>query len=180
MADAAPEPEDAPEPNIGGRPPFEPTEEMRGKVESLVGFGYKQDDICKLIMNPQTGEPISRVTLEKYFRREIDIGALKANALVCESMHGQATGRAKVVRVLEDGTQETVREGVKPNTTMGIWWSKARMGWSETKYIAGKDGGPIQFEEKSDARERVARNIRRLTTLLEAQEDDGSPGGDGS
>jgi len=152
---------------------------MRKRVESLVGYGFRQEDICKLIINPQTGEPISKPTLEKHFRKEIDTGSLVANALVAESMFQQATGRAKVVRVHDDGTQETVREPVKPNRTMGIWWSKARMGWSETRRITGKDGGPIQFEEKSDARERVARKLDRLVAVLEALASDEDTGGDG-
>lgn len=133
-----------------------------------------------MIVNPETGEPITKPTLRKHFRNELDTGAVVANAMVVESMHQQAVGRAKVVHVLEDGSEETRQERVTPVPAMGIWWTKARMRWSEHKTISGPDGGPIEFEEKTDARERVARNVHRLVAVFEAAQDDGSPSGDGS
>ncbi len=69
----------------------------------MVGFGIPQADICAVI-------GIAKGTLEKHFRAEIDQGAAKANAKVVESLYNQATGG---------------------NVTAAIWWTKARMQWSE-------------------------------------------------
>lgn len=95
--------------NKGGRPPFEPTYEQRKTVEAMVGYGIPQDSICQIITKSD-GTPISKPTLEKHFRAEIDQGAVKANAKIAESLFKQAVGG---------------------NVTAGIWWTKARMGWKE-------------------------------------------------
>ncbi len=144
----------------------------------LIGYGFRQEDICKLIINPETDKPITKPTLERHFRKEIDTGALLANALVAESLFNQAVGRAKLIEIQEDGTKVILKERVEADKGAAIWWSKARMGWSETRRLSGPDGGPIQFEEKTDARERVARKLRRLIAAQEADRDDGSPCGE--
>ena len=64
-----------------GRPPFEATDEQRQNVEVLVSLGIPQTDICLMVRGPQ-GKPISLMTLEKYFRREIDTGATNLKARV--------------------------------------------------------------------------------------------------
>ncbi len=150
---------------------------MRKKVESLVGYGYRQDDICRLIINPQTGESITRPTLEKHFRNELDTGALLANVLVVESMHQQAVGRAKVVRILEDGTQEAVQERVRPVPVMGIWWSKNRMGWREQPQRhehGGINSDAIKIELELDLDNLTVDQLRAMEVILEsAQSGDG-------
>ena len=54
---------------------------------------------------------ISDETLRKYYRRELDLGLIEANAKVAEALFRQAT--------------------VEGNTAAAIWWTKARMGWRE-------------------------------------------------
>lgn len=93
---------------------FEPTDEQRKQVEAMKGFGIPEDDIAKLIANPNTGEAICRNTLRKHFRRELDVGEAKANSKVAESLYKQA---------------------LEGNTTASIWWTKTRMGWKETQGI---------------------------------------------
>jgi hypothetical protein len=68
-----------------GRPmskKFAPTSDQRGNVEAMTGFGISQEEICRLIHNPETGKPIDKKTLELHFADEIATGQTKANATV--------------------------------------------------------------------------------------------------
>jgi hypothetical protein len=105
-------------------PAFKPTDEQRRIVEGMSGFGIKHADICQLVINPRTGKPLDPMCLRKHFRSELDTGHVKANAAVAKSLYNQA---------------------LAGNVTAAIWWTKARMNWSETAKIehAGKDGTPI-------------------------------------
>jgi hypothetical protein len=100
-----------------GRARYVPTAEVSRLVEAMAGYGVPHKDIGKVV-------GISDATLEKYYRRELDTGHIKANSKVAASLFEQAT------------------EG--KNVAAAIWWSKARMGWSETHKHAGTDGGPMQ------------------------------------
>lgn len=96
-----------------------PTDEQRNIVRSGIGYGLLQEQICKLIINPQTGRAISDRSLRKHFKVEIADGAIKANMLVVESLFKAA------------------REG---NVTAQIWWTKTRMGW-HAPHPTSNDGG---------------------------------------
>ncbi|MCP4410176.1 MAG: hypothetical protein GY807_21025 [Gammaproteobacteria bacterium] len=80
-----------------------PTEEQHQLVKSLSGYGVPQEDICHIL-------DISKPTLHKYYRRDIDVGMASANAKVGESLFKQATSG---------------------NMSAAIFWMKARAGWSE-------------------------------------------------
>ena len=54
---------------------FQPTAEQRSNVEVLVGYGMPETEICRLVRNPETGQPIDPKTLRKHFKAEIAIGA---------------------------------------------------------------------------------------------------------
>jgi hypothetical protein len=66
----------------------------------------------------------SRCTLRSAFRHELDVGHVKANSAVAESLYQQA---------------------IKGNVTAAIWWTKARTGWKETtvQHFQDADGNPI-------------------------------------
>lgn len=100
--------------------PHEPTPQLRGQVEAMTGYGIKAEDIARSL-------GICHVTLRKYYREELDNGAVKANAKVAESLFKKATG---------DGSQ---------SVTAAIFWAKTRMGWKETlvNEHTGKDGTPL-------------------------------------
>jgi hypothetical protein len=53
---------------------FAPTVDQRGNVEAMTGFGISQEEICRLIKNPETGKPIDKKTLELHFADEIETG----------------------------------------------------------------------------------------------------------
>lgn len=116
------------------QPAYEPTEENRKTVRALVAYGVAQDDICTVL-------DISKPTLHKYFRRELDVSMIEANAKVGQSLFNMATNG---------------------NVAAAIFWAKVRMGWTETNRteLVGADGGPIQVE---NARDRIADRLGALT-----------------
>lgn len=85
-------------------PAHQPTPELRLKVKSLAGYGLPQADIARLIdTDPET--------LRKHYRDDLDTGLAQASAGVAGSLYSMAT-RGKV-------------------PAAAIYWTKARMGWSE-------------------------------------------------
>ncbi|MDE3023332.1 MAG: hypothetical protein KGI54_16035 [Pseudomonadota bacterium] len=98
-----------------GRKPYIPTEEHRKMVQSLTGLGITEDDICKMINNPQTGNPISPKTLRKHYRNELDTGNIVVNSKVAQSLYKKATG-----------------DGIG-SVAAAIFWLKVRAGWKEKR-----------------------------------------------
>ncbi len=87
--------------------PHEPTPETRKQVETMTGFGVPQADVAKLL-------GISKPTLDKHYRPELDTGMLKANVQVTQSLFQKAIGNGPAA------------------VTAAIFWAKCRMGWRET------------------------------------------------
>lgn len=83
---------------------YQPTERDRRTVESMTGFGATQDEIARVI-------GISDVTLRKYFETELQLGVIKANTAVAQSLFENATKHR--------------------NVAAQIWWLKTRGGWRE-------------------------------------------------
>ena len=50
---------------------FKPTAEQRGCVETMIGYGVPEAEICLLIKNPKTDKPIDLESLRKHFAAEI-------------------------------------------------------------------------------------------------------------
>lgn len=110
--------------NPGGRPSYKPTDKDRRTVKVLAGFGTSHEDIAQTI-------GIDPKTLRKHFRKELDAGVIEANAKVAQSLFMRATN---------------MNGNPAAQTTAAIWWTKARMGWSDRTRteITGSDGGPVQ------------------------------------
>lgn len=68
-----------------------------------------------LLINPETGEPISPVTLRKHFRQELDSGHAVATSKVAQSLFKNATTAT-----------ETYPGGIP---VAQIFWMKSRAGW---------------------------------------------------
>ncbi|MGD0302450.1 MAG: hypothetical protein ABSE86_35695 [Bryobacteraceae bacterium] len=85
------------------RPPFQPTDEQRRTVRSLAAFGTRQDDIAIIL-------GLSPRTVRKYFRQELDRGALEANSKVAQALYKKA---------------------LAGDTASAIFWLKCRAGWRE-------------------------------------------------
>lgn len=102
-------------PNLGGRPPFVPTDELRERVKMFKAVGIPQPDIARSL-------GICENTLLKYFKPELESGATDANFLVGKTLFEKATK--------------------DKDTTALIWWSKTRMGWKEQKDDPPEGGVP--------------------------------------
>lgn len=96
-----------------------PDEETRCKVESLSAYGVPQDDIC-------TALGITKNTLIKHYRQELDLAAVQANARVAGKLFEKC---------------------MAGDTTSIIFWLKTRAKWKETHVheSTGKDGNPQEF-----------------------------------
>ena len=79
-------------------------------------------------------------TLRKHFRAELDTAVHKANTKVAGTLFQKA---------------------IAGDTTAMIWWTKARMRWSERHEVGGNDGGPIEIKPATDELE-TARWIADL------------------
>ena len=110
---------------LGGMPRFAPTDDQRKTVEAMAGYGIPHEDIALVI-------GVSNKTLRLRCRLELDTGHIKANSRVAESLFKQAVGEAAVIHIMPDGSHVTAKERVAPVPAAAIWWTKARMGWSET------------------------------------------------
>jgi hypothetical protein len=102
------------EPPKVGKPPYYPDDKTRRQVQAMVQYGVPVLQISKVV-------GIGKVTLEKYYRREIDIGHVQANAKVAESLF-----------------QNAVKHN---NVAAQIFWCKTRMGWKETMVLEPGSGG---------------------------------------
>ena len=96
----------------------EPTPETRLQVKTLASVGTPQEDIAKII-------GITKNTLIKHYRKELDTAMVMANATIAQTLFKQA----------KDG-----------NTSAAIFWLKCRAGWSEKQQIehSGANGAPLE------------------------------------
>lgn len=139
----------------GGRPSHAPTDKSRREVEALSGYGIPEHEIARVV-------GISKPTLLKHYRDELDQGITKANAKVAESLFRKAIG---------DGPQAI---------TAAIFWAKTRMRWKEppqSHEIAGANGGPIQYVDLSKATDEQLAALEPVLAALAAA---GDPAGTGS
>lgn len=98
-----------------GRPLFKPTDDDRGNVEMMAGFGVPHEQIASTV---QGG--IDADTLKKHFKQELIEGKAKASAQVGRSLFQKAV----------DG-----------DTSACIWWTKSQMSWSGEKLdVTSSDG----------------------------------------
>ena len=98
----------------------EPTDNQLADVEKWAAVGLTQDQMCALL-------EIDRKTLALHYKKQLAQGKAKANAEVGNTLYQKAL----------DG-----------DTTAAIWWTKAQMGWHETKTheIVGADGGAVKAD----------------------------------
>ena len=81
----------------------------------MAGYGVPHDDIALVVR-------CSPPTLRKWFRHELDVATIEANARVAQTLYQQAT---------------------KPgNIAASIFWLKARAGWREKQAVevSGPEG----------------------------------------
>ena len=118
-----------------------PNEEMRAAVFTMASVGTTAEAIA-------TAMGITRPTLLKHYRDEIDAGTDAANSAVSRSLWSKATG---------DGPQAV---------TAAIWWSKTRMGWKETQVVESRDI-TMQWIFEEDTRKNKSITIDPVKILQE-------------
>ena len=69
-------------PGRRGRKTFVPTSEQGNSVKVLAGLRIPQEQICQLVINPQTGKPLDEKSLRRHFKREIAAGEIELYARV--------------------------------------------------------------------------------------------------
>ena len=118
-----------------GRPPFEPTPEQRKMVMRAAGLGFNQDKIAAII-------GISKPTLERHFREELDRGMAVTHHEVGNSL---------------------VENALSGNVAAQIWYTKSQMGWRETRVIETKDATDTMSAED------LARELEERANALGAK-----------
>lgn len=63
-------------------PAFVPDAQQRHVVGMLAGLRMPHHEICGLILNPRTGQPINQSTLAKAFRLELAAGKARMKAII--------------------------------------------------------------------------------------------------
>ena len=117
--------------------PHEPTTETRELARTLSGYGIPQQQIALLI-------GIALPTLHAHYRDDLDIGMAQANSKIAETLFAQA------------------RNG---NTAALIFWSKARMGWSEKQDITISGGDkPLEVSVQTQLVEKLVTAIEGRRT----------------
>lgn len=90
-----------------------PTDATRAEVRALTSFGVTADEVCKYI-------GVSRMTLFKHYKRELETAHISANATVAKFLYSMASGRA-----INDGATYA------DCSRSAIFWMKTRGRWSE-------------------------------------------------
>ena len=135
------------------RPPFHPTPEQRRYVETMSACGIPEEKIARVI-------DIDPKTLRKCFRRELDIGATKANTAVAQTAFRMATSGKCAAAT--------------------IFWLKTRAGWRETTILehTGPQGGPLEVLHGS-LDERIAHELDRIAAARREEAVPGAVDADG-
>lgn len=142
----------------GGRPPHAPTAATRQAVEMMAAAGIPSEDVARVL-------GITKPTLRKHYRAELDTASAKANAKVAQSLFKKATG---------DGPQAV---------TAAIFWLKTRARWKDTTSheISGPNGGPIQTMDLTKLSNEQLSTLEGILGPLAASGDDDAahPAGEG-
>ena len=148
-------------PGRSGRKTFVPTPEQRKKVKSLAGSGMPQEQICQLVINPQTDKPLDEKSLRKHFKREIATGEIELHALMDNFMITTILGVAPPAGARAIENQHA-------RAALLTFFVKTRMGRKEAGAVvneqANKDGKPFLVD---DARQRLIDEIDRLRARKE-------------
>jgi hypothetical protein len=90
--------------NLGGRPPYEPTEKDRKFVEAMVACGFRREAIATVV-------GVSHVTLKKHFDEVLRKAKIQADAKVAGTLFQMATSGQHVAAT--------------------IFWMKTQLHWKE-------------------------------------------------
>jgi hypothetical protein len=163
-----------------GRPAFQPTDEQRKNVEVMVGLGITEENIC-LLVRDRRDKPISRNSLRKHFKKQLETGATKLNAQVGNFMVSTIFG-AKPPNGMTPIRDERVRG------RLGELFLKARLGWREIDLGSKRERRAerarnsaepweAQLKAHKDAERSLDAKLARLARSIKAGETGGSSAG---
>lgn len=138
-----------------GRPPgggFKPTPEQREVVRVCAGYRMPLEEIALVVINPTTKKPISKVTLLKHFREEIDRGFATIKMRIMAASVRSAIGVEG-----KDGTFT-----LTPNVTAQIWLQKSLYGARELVNVEA----PADAATAAEGDEVTLESARRVAFTL--------------
>ena len=150
-----------------GRPAFQPTDEQRKNVEVMASLGIPEENIRLLVRN-RSDTPISRNSLRKHFKKELEIGATKLNSRVGHFMVATIFGTRP-----PDGVTPIRDERVRGR--LGELFLKARLGWREVvlnQHEVPKQSKEQRVKDAGAVRRRLEERLRRFALL---HQDSGEP-----
>lgn len=127
-----------------GRPPIDFDAQTRAKVQAMAAVGLTQEQIRLLIINPTTGQPITKKTLIKKFKRDMDRGRANAILRVGTTVYQMACGQDAEF----DADGNLLRPYVPPDRAAAFFYLKTQAGWRETE--ARKEDDPPEDPNKVD------------------------------
>lgn len=130
---------------------FSPTDEQRSLVKGFAAVGLPQPQIATYL-------EIDKVTLLKYFRKELDTGMIEANSKIASTLYQKA---------------------ISGNIAAAIFWAKARMGWSERVIHANDPDNPMPGQtvnvnnsvDLSSLNDEELEKLAQITAKLEGRAD---------
>jgi hypothetical protein len=152
-----------------GRPAFQPTDEQRKNVEVMVGLGITEEKIC-LLVRDRRDKPISRNTLRKHFKKELEIGPTKLNAQVGNFMVSTIFGTKP-----PNGATPIRDERVRGR--LGELFLKARLGWREIDLGSEAKRRAELWESQQNALKDAGRDLDAKLARLRRRVEAGKTGG---
>lgn len=143
-----------------GRPAFQPTDEQRKNVEVMASLGIPEENIRFLVRN-RSDTPISRNSLRKHFKKELEIGATKLNSRVGHFMVATIFGTRP-----PDGVTPIRDDRVRGR--LGELFLKARLGWREVvlnQHEVPKQSKEQRVKDAGAVRRRLEEKFRRFALL---------------
>jgi hypothetical protein len=152
-----------------GRPQFIPTAEQRNTVKVMCALGIPHDKICLTIRNPSTRKNISRPTLERVFRTEIDTAQTELHAMIgnfiVRGILGQRQPNGEIIK--------SERERAR----LAMFFAKTRMGRGEPvvhapveqnkQPINAQDQQPSDDQKKQALEKQADAFIDEINRLFE-------------
>jgi len=133
---------------------YERVEALSALIRAMVAAGVSHERIARLIINQNTGKPISVETLQKYYKRELETGLDEATVAMSQSAFAQGIGSPGVPNPnygkFLKGTKlvdkrKWLVDPIAPVPAMTRWWEKTRAGRKEGmgREQLGANGEPL-------------------------------------
>ena len=110
---------------------FQPTEEQRRIVAILSGFNVNQDEICKLIPGCNGNKRISKITLHRHFKTELQTGNIALKELIARKFVDALTRATPSQTTTGQRCPSRQNTNAHPLVPCGKSRLKVRTGWAE-------------------------------------------------